>query len=80
MPVVAERSKSKLFLMMAAGKVKDMRKLVIIGDGNVGKTCLLGAFEGKQFNEDQYEPTIFHTTSKEMDHPTNPGEKVDLQL
>ena len=57
-----------------------MRKLVIIGDGNVGKTCLLGAFEGKQFNEDQYEPTIFHTTSKEMDHPTNPGEKVDLQL
>ena len=55
----------------------ERRKIVIIGDGAVGKTCLLEAFEGKQFNEDH---PFFHTTSKEIDHPTNPGEKAELQL
>ena len=69
---------------------------MIIGDGAVGKTSLLHAFAfGKQFDEDQYNPT-FHNTYKdslsrrlitqqgllvkEIDHPTNPGEKADLQL
>ena len=48
---------------MAAGK--ELRKLVIIGDGAVGKTSLLHAFAfGKQFDEDQYNPT-FHNTYKD---------------
>ena len=64
---------------------KEMRKLVIIGDGAVGKTCLLAAFEGKQFNEEQYEPTVFHNTMKEIDHPTKKADdgspvNVNLQL
>ena len=56
------------------------RKLVIIGDGNVGKTCLLEVFEKGEFVEGPYRPTIFHNSEKEIEHPTNPQEKVKFQL
>ena len=56
------------------------RKLVIIGDGNVGKTCLLEVFEKGAFVEGPYRPTIFHNSEKEIEHPTNPEEKVKFQL
>ena len=55
------------------------RKLVIIGDGNVGKTCLLEVFEKGEFVEG-YRPTVFHNSEKEIEHPTKPGEKVKLEL
>ena len=56
------------------------RKLVIIGDGNVGKTCLLEVFEKGEFVEGPYRPTIFHNSEKEIEHPTKPGEKANLEL
>ena len=34
-------------------------KLVVVGDGTVGKTCLLTVFVDKKFPTD-YEPTIFN--------------------
>ena len=56
------------------------RKLVIIGDGNVGKTCLLEVFEKEEFVEGPYRPTIFHNSEKEIEHPINHEEKVKFQL
>jgi len=34
-------------------------KIVIVGDGAVGKTCLCLVFAGKEVKWDSYEPTIF---------------------
>ena len=34
-------------------------KLVVVGDGTVGKTCLLTVFVDKRF-PNEYEPTIFN--------------------
>jgi len=51
-------------------------KLVIVGDGAVGKTCLLATFATGDFPED-YVPTVFENTVKEVDHRGNP---VLLQL
>ena len=60
---------------MATQQVPDIMKLVIIGDGAVGKTCLLDRFEKDEFTADVYTPTVFHNTMKEMDHPEKPGNK-----
>ena len=69
---------SLLYCVMA--EADNSRKLVIIGDGNVGKTCLLEVFEKGEFVEGPYRPTIFHNSEKEIEHPTNPEEKVKFQL
>ena len=37
-------------------------KLVAVGDGAVGKTCLLNVFVNEKF-PDQYEPTVFENYS-----------------
>jgi small GTP-binding protein len=44
------------------------KKLVIVGDGACGKTCLLHAYCKNEFLED-YEPTVFETyvTDLELD-------------
>ena len=55
------------------------KKLVMIGDGAVGKTCLLEVFEKGVFPE-KYLPTVFHTSKKKIPHPTKPGEEAELQL
>ena len=46
-------------------------KLVAVGDGAVGKTCLLNVFVQGQFPE-QYEPTVFEN------HEFNATEKIDI--
>lgn len=51
-------------------------KLVVVGDGAVGKTCLLVAYESGQFPED-YVPTVFENRTATM---TYKGEKVLLYL
>ena len=58
----------------------ETRKLVIIGDGNVGKTCVLEVYEKGAYVEAPYRPTIFHNTEKKIAHPTKPGEEVKFHL
>ena len=40
-------------------------KVVIVGDGAVGKTCLANVFVNREFPVD-YEPTVFENYTKEM--------------
>ncbi|ORE03101.1 hypothetical protein BCV72DRAFT_37625 [Rhizopus microsporus var. microsporus] len=42
------------------------RKVVIVGDGACGKTCLLSVFCKGSFPTTQYIPTIFETAVKDM--------------
>ena len=58
----------------------ESRKLVIIGDGAVGKTCLLEVIENDKFLDKPYRPTVFHNTEKKIDNPTNPGEELRMHL
>ena len=46
----------------AMGDIKKQIKLVVVGDGGVGKTCLLFAYKDKEFIS-AYIPTILDTTS-----------------
>lgn len=41
-------------------------KIVVVGDGMVGKTALLSAFVNNNFQDD-YIPTVFDTTSKDIE-------------
>ena len=56
------------------------RKLVIIGDGSAGKTCLSDVLENGEYVENPYRPTVFHNSSKRMKHPTLEGVEFTLQL
>ena len=56
------------------------KKLVIIGDGAVGKTCLLEVIENDKFLDKPYRPTVFHNTEKKIDNPNNPGEELRMHL
>ena len=56
------------------------KKLVIIGDGNVGKTCVLEVYEKGEYVDKPYRPTIFHNTEKKIPHPKNEGEELKFQL
>ena len=58
----------------------ESRKLVIIGDGNTGKSCLLDIFENGKYVENPYRPTVFHNSSKRMKHPTLEGVEITLEL
>ena len=42
------------------------RKLVVVGDGNSGKTCLLFAFKDDHFTADHV-PTVFDTYVAEIE-------------
>eukprot|EP01139_Manchomonas_bermudensis_P023541 Amastigsp_a841236_456.p1 type:complete len:189 gc:universal Amastigsp_a841236_456:637-71(-) len=59
--------------MSAAPK---QQKLVIVGDGAVGKTCLLARFARDEFNAD-YVPTVFENYVAEL---TVDGVPVELSL
>jgi len=54
---------------MAANRgpsIQKSRKLVIVGDGMSGKTCLLFAFKDDEFNSDHV-PTVFDTYVAEIE-------------
>ena len=55
------------------------KKLVIIGDGAVGKTCLMDVFEKGEFVEMPYRPTVFHNSFKMVENPST-KEQFSLQL
>jgi small GTP-binding protein len=46
--------------------VQKSRKLVVVGDGMSGKTCLLFAFKDDDFNQDHI-PTVFDTYVAEIE-------------
>lgn len=46
--------------------MSDVKKVVVVGDGAVGKTCLLMAYSGKPFDP-VYAPTIFENYITEVD-------------
>ena len=57
------------------------KKLVIIGDGNVGKTCVLEVYEkGEYVDIHPCRPTIIHNIEKKIPHPKNEGEELKFQL
>merc|ERR1712233_102649 len=58
----------------------DSRKLVIIGDGNAGKTCVLEVFEKGEYVERPHRATIFHNTAKKIPHPKESGAELNFQL
>jgi len=54
------------------------RKIVIVGDGACGKTCLLMRFSNNTFDPDAYVPTVFENYVKDITLAS--GEKVELTL
>ncbi|KAJ2091099.1 hypothetical protein IW138_002061 [Coemansia sp. RSA 986] len=52
-------------------------KIVVVGDGACGKTCLLKTFNSGQFPENMYVPTIFDLCIKDIEYQ---GHKIELQL
>ena len=46
-------------------------KMVAVGDGAVGKTCLLNVFVNNGEFPDTYEPTIFENHEFQINHPKN---------
>ena len=55
------------------------QKLVIIGDGAVGKSCLMDVFEKGKYVEVPYRATVFHNEVKTVEHPDT-KEELKLQL
>ena len=52
-------------------------KIVIVGDGGVGKTCLCTTFKTKEFPPEKYEPTVFETHPMQVDLN---GEKITVNV
>ena len=57
----------------------EVKKLIIIGDGAIGKTCLLQVFQAGNF-PDGYVPTVMGNEIKRMDHPLEEGKQFVMQL
>ena len=51
-------------------------KCVVVGDGNVGKTCLLYSYQAKEFPR-EYVPTVY---DQESLHTIFEGHTINLQL
>ncbi|KAI9502097.1 hypothetical protein GGI25_003599 [Coemansia spiralis] len=52
-------------------------KIVVVGDGACGKTCLLTTFNTGRFPHNTYIPTVFDLCIKDVDHQ---GRTVELSL
>ena len=55
---------------MSSGKISIRKKLVIVGDGCVGKTCLLYTYCNNKFF-DEYEATLFETYVTQIETATH---------
>ncbi|XP_022919130.1 ras-like GTP-binding protein RhoL [Onthophagus taurus] len=60
---------------MVEGKHK--AKITVVGDGFVGKTCMLVAYTRKEFPEEEYIPTVFENYAEELQID---GVNYDLSL
>ncbi|KAI9633857.1 P-loop containing nucleoside triphosphate hydrolase protein [Dioszegia hungarica] len=55
------------------------RKLVVVGDGGCGKTCLLTVYAENRFPE-EYVPTVFENLVTRIPSPTDPTKIIELAL
>jgi len=59
---------------------KDLLKIIILGDSNVGKTSLMNRYHSGKYTG-QYKATIgADFLSKEITHPEDPSRQVSLQI
>merc|ERR1711915_665138 len=61
---------------LTMGDIDEVKKLVIIGDGACGKTCLMIVYDEGRFPE-AYIPTIFENSSKVVQQD---GKNVELRM
>ena len=69
-------------LQMTSSKhpaLQKSRKLVVVGDGMSGKTCLLFAFKDDHFNPDHV-PTVFDTYVAEIEVDGKTVSQIDAQM
>jgi Ras family protein A len=64
------------FIFLVKPGPKKTLNIVIVGDGDTGKTCLLMAFKGRRFPGD-YVPTVFETYTRDI---RVEGEIIELGL